>query len=115
MARSRARMGRAASTIRRSSCSQSAEVAMADLGESWTTQQLVEFLSLVSSFPDEHSAIVGAVERAAEALEAEVGAIVSDGRLLASTGFSADNVQIELLSAVADGTVTTIDVPGAGA
>ena len=64
---------------------------MADLGESWTTQQLVEFLSLVSSFPDEQSAICGAVERAAEALEAEVGAVVSDGRVRASTGFPADS------------------------
>jgi diguanylate cyclase (GGDEF)-like protein len=87
---------------------------MPDLGESWTTQQLVEFLSLVSSFPDEHSAICGAVERAAEALEAEVGAVVSGGRLLASTGFSADNVQIGLLVAAAEGKVTTIEVPGAG-
>jgi diguanylate cyclase (GGDEF)-like protein len=87
---------------------------MADLGESWTTQQLVEFLSLVSSFSDEQSAICGAVERAAEALEAEVGAVVSDGRLLASTGFSADNVQLELLLAAAERKVTSIDVPGAG-
>src|SRR5580658_4315998 len=110
MARSRARMGRAASTIRRSSCSQSAEVAMADLAESWTTQQLVEFLSLVSSFPDEQSAIAGAVERAAEALEAEVGAVVSEGRLLASTGFSAENVPVELLAAAAEGALTTIEV-----
>ncbi|MGA2321211.1 MAG: EAL domain-containing protein [Solirubrobacteraceae bacterium] len=87
---------------------------MADLGESWTTQQLVEFLSLVSSFPDEQSAIGGAVERAAEALEAEVGAVVSDGQLLASTGFSADNVQTGLLVAAAEGKLTTIEVPGAG-
>ncbi|HEV3282687.1 MAG TPA: EAL domain-containing protein [Solirubrobacteraceae bacterium] len=87
---------------------------MADLGESWTTQQLVEFLSLVSSFPDEESAIAGAVERAAEALEAEVGAVVSDGRLLASTGFSAGNVQAEMLLAAAAGRSSVIEVPGAG-
>src|ERR1700693_5461061 len=87
---------------------------MPDLGESWTTQQLVEFLSLVSSFSDEHSAVCGAVERAAEALEAEVGAVVSDGRLLASTGFPADDVQAGLLIAAAEEKVTTIEVPGAG-
>src|SRR5580693_3957096 len=87
---------------------------MADLGESWTTQQLVEFLSLVSSFSDEPSAIAGAVERAAEALEAEVGAVVADGRLLASTGFAAADVPTELLSAAAQGAVSTIEVPGAG-
>jgi diguanylate cyclase (GGDEF)-like protein len=87
---------------------------MADLPESWTTQQLVEFLSLVSSFPDRQSAINGAVERAAEALEAEVGALVSDGKVLASTGFSADNVQTELLVAAAEGKLASIEVPGAG-
>lgn len=88
---------------------------MADLGESWTTQQLVEFLSLVSSFPDEQAAIRGAVERAAEALEAEVGAVVTDSQVLASTGFPADDVPTALLIAAAEGKVTTIEVPGAGA
>src|ERR1700692_4929816 len=88
--------------------------AMPDLHESWTTQQLVEFLSLVSSFPDEQSAICGAVERAAEALEAEVGAVVSDGRVRASTGFPADDVPADLLLAAADGSSRSIDVPGAG-
>jgi diguanylate cyclase (GGDEF)-like protein len=87
---------------------------MAGLGESWTTQQLVEFLSLVSSFPDEQSAICGAVERAAEALEAEVGAVVSDGQLLASTGFSAENVPAGLLVAAGEGRMGTLEVPGAG-
>jgi diguanylate cyclase (GGDEF)-like protein len=87
---------------------------MADLGESWTTQQLVEFLSLVSSFPDEQSAICGAVERAAEALEAEVGAVVSDGQLLASTGFSEDHVPARQLVAAGEGRLTTLEVPGAG-
>jgi diguanylate cyclase (GGDEF)-like protein len=87
---------------------------VADPRESWTTQQLVEFLSLVSSFPDQQSAICGAVERAAEALEAEVGALVSDGKVLASTGFSADNVQTELLVAAAEGKLASMEVPGAG-
>src|ERR1700692_914967 len=87
---------------------------MPDLNESWTTQQLVEFLSLVSSFPDEQSAICGAVERAAEALEAGVGAVVTDGTLLASTGLSADNVRGGLLVAAGEGRMTTLEVPGAG-
>jgi diguanylate cyclase (GGDEF)-like protein len=90
-------------------------VVVADLHESWTTQQLVEFLSLVSSFPDEQSAIGGAVERAAEALEAEVGAVVSDGRVRASTGFPADDVPVGPLLAAAEGSSRSIDVPGAGA
>src|ERR1700726_2766835 len=87
---------------------------MADLSENWSTQQLVEFLSLISSFPDEQSAIAGAVERAAEALEAEVAAIVSEGRVLASTGFSAHDGHVDILSAAAEGRLETIEVPGAG-
>src|SRR5947209_3951105 len=87
---------------------------MAEVGGSWTTQQLVEFLTVVSTVPDEQSAIRRAVERAAEALEAEVGAVVSEGQIVASTGFPADEVQTRVLVAAAEGTVTTIEVPGAG-
>ena len=57
--------------------------------ESWTTQQLGEFLSVVSSFTDEVDAMRSSVERAAEAIDAEVAALVDDGRLLASIGFPA--------------------------
>jgi diguanylate cyclase (GGDEF)-like protein len=87
---------------------------MANLSESWSTQQLVEFLALVSAFPDEQSAISGAVERAAEALEAEVGAIVREGRVLACTGFPAHEEHAETLVASAEARVSTIEVPGAG-
>src|SRR5204862_264571 len=45
-------------------------------------QQLVELLELVSSFSDEASAAQGAVERAAQVLEAEVAAVVIRGRVL---------------------------------
>ncbi|HEY4427623.1 MAG TPA: EAL domain-containing protein [Solirubrobacteraceae bacterium] len=86
---------------------------MANLSESWSTQQLVEFLGLISALPDEHSAILRAVERAAEALEAEVGAIVREGRVLACTGFPAHEEPTETLVAAAEGQVLTIEVPGA--
>ena len=61
-------------------------------GAGWSTQQLAEFLAVVSSFPDEPSAVLGAVERAAEALEAEVGAFIQDKRVAAVVGFAADDV-----------------------
>ena len=48
-------------------------------GENWSTQQLAEFLAVVSSVPEPAAAVREAIERAAEALEAEVGAVVSDG------------------------------------
>jgi diguanylate cyclase (GGDEF)-like protein len=55
----------------------------------WWTQQLAEFLSVVSSLDDAAEARQCAVERAAEALEAELGALVVDGRVLAALGFPA--------------------------
>src|SRR2546430_16835434 len=45
----------------------------------WSTQQLAEFLAAVSSCETEASAALAAVERAAEALDAEGAAIVFRG------------------------------------
>src|SRR4051794_29853062 len=55
--------------------------------ESWSTQQLTEFLALVSSFTDERSATRGAVERAAEVVEAEVVAIIRGGAVAVAIGY----------------------------
>jgi diguanylate cyclase (GGDEF)-like protein len=57
--------------------------------ESWTTRQLAEFLSVVSSFTDEGAAMRGSVERAADAIDTEVAALIDDGALVASIGFPA--------------------------
>jgi len=53
----------------------------------WTTQQLTEFLSVVSSVPDPSAATREALERAAAALEAELGAVVVGDEVVASLGF----------------------------
>ena len=58
----------------------------------WWTQQLAEFLSVVSSLDDVATARQCAVERAAEALEAELGALVAGGRVRAALGFPAGAV-----------------------
>ncbi len=76
---------------------------MAATVENWSTQQLAEFLAVVTSYPDEGSATLGAVERAAEALEAEVAAILKDGVVVASIGFPGGKPPTEKLQAVADG------------
>jgi diguanylate cyclase (GGDEF)-like protein len=78
------------------------------------TQQLAEFLAVVSSLPDATAALDAAVERAALALEAEVASIVSDGRACTSVGFRARQVPHGKLARVASGESATIDVPGAG-
>jgi diguanylate cyclase (GGDEF)-like protein len=71
--------------------------------ESWSTQQLAEFLSVVSSFTEEHKALRGGVERAAEALDTEITALVRDGRVDASIGFPAGEVPVaQLIEAAAE-------------
>ena len=54
---------------------------------SWSTHQLVEFMAGVSASEDVESAMRLAVERAAEALEAEVGALLTPDRVVTSIGF----------------------------
>jgi diguanylate cyclase (GGDEF)-like protein len=56
--------------------------------ESWTTRQLAEFLSVVSSFTDERDALQGCVERAAAAIGTEVAVLIREGKVAASIGFS---------------------------
>ncbi len=87
---------------------------MPEFVESWSTQQLTEFVAQVGAFEDEDAAIRGAIERAAEALEAEVAAVVRDGKLLGSIGFPIGDVPVEELIAAAAGELPTLEVPGAG-
>ena len=80
----------------------------------WSGQQLAEFLAAVSSYDTEAAAVAGAVERAAEALEAEVAALVRGGRVVSSVGFASGRVPEDELRRAAAGEVRVIDVPGAG-
>jgi diguanylate cyclase (GGDEF)-like protein len=80
----------------------------------WSGQQLAEFLAAVSSYSHEATAIAGAVERAAEAVEAEVAAIVRGGRVVSSVGFPHGRVPVDELCRAAGGEVQAVDVPGAG-
>jgi diguanylate cyclase (GGDEF)-like protein len=57
--------------------------------ESWTTRQLAEFLSVVSSFTSERDALQGCVRRAAGAIGTEVAALIQEGKVAASVGFPA--------------------------
>ncbi len=81
----------------------------------WSTQQLAEFLAVVSSCETEASAALAAVERAAEALDAEVSAIVSGGQLVAAVGYPEGAAPVGELDAVAaTGLECDLDVPGLG-
>jgi diguanylate cyclase (GGDEF)-like protein len=76
--------------------------------------QLVELLATVSSFTDDAAAAQGAVERSAQALEAEVAAVVSGGRVAASVGFPAGAVPERDLVDVALRRRVGLDVAGVG-
>ena len=75
---------------------------------------MTEFTAAVSTAKDEASALRVAIERAAEALEAEVGAIVSLGLVKASLGFPQGEVPESDLVNVAEARQDQIEVPGAG-
>jgi len=78
----------------------------------WSTHQLTEFFAAVSSQPDEAEARTVGVELAAEALEAEVSALVADGALLAAHGLGAAP-PLAALTEAAQGS-KALELPGFG-
>ena len=80
----------------------------------WSTQQLAEFLTAIASYSDQPGALTGAVERVAEALEAEVAAVVQGDTVLAAVGFPADNIPAALLCGAAAQDAATIELPSLG-
>lgn len=80
----------------------------------WSAQQLGEYLAALCSAHDERTAIDIAIERAAEAVEAEVAAVIVDGRVAASVGFPTGAVPTEELVAAASATGRTMTLSGLG-
>ena len=81
----------------------------------WFTQQLAEFIAAVSAAEDEAAAALAVVERAAEALDAEVAAIVHDGNLVAAVGYPEGSAPVDALVRVRPGVADGwLDVPGVG-
>jgi diguanylate cyclase (GGDEF)-like protein len=80
----------------------------------WSTQQLAEFLAAVSSSDDADTAVERAVERAAEAVEAEVGAMIRQGTVVCSIGFAPHAVPEEELRRVASSSGEDLYVSGIG-
>lgn len=81
----------------------------------WSTQQLAEFVAAIAVTTSDESAAIVAVERAAEALDAEVASLVCDGKLLAAVGYpegGAPAVELQSLKPGAKDAVVT--VPGSG-
>ena len=81
----------------------------------WSTQQLAEFVAAVSTAESETSAAIAAVERAAEALDADVAAIVGGGELVAAVGYPDGAAPVDELEAVKPGPAeAALEVPGVG-
>src|SRR6266480_5133716 len=77
----------------------------------WSTVQLAEFLAVLSACETEASAALASVERAAEALEAEVAAIVCGSKVVATVGYPEGAAPAaELISVAAGG--GELAVPG---
>lgn len=87
---------------------------MSQTAAPWASQQIAEFLSAISSFSDEDSAIRGALERAAEALEAEVAFLVRGEDIPASIGFGRGNAPDQLVHSIPSGPGGTIELPEFG-
>ena len=82
---------------------------------SWSTQQLAAFIAGVSIAETEAAAARAAVERAAEALDADVAAIVCSGELVAAMGYPEDTARVDELERVMPSAARSwLDVPGAG-
>jgi len=80
----------------------------------WSTQQLAEFLSAIATYSDRNSALQGAVERVAEALEAEVAAVVLGHDILATVGFAAGDIPAQFLRTAVAMAPSIIELPSLG-
>lgn len=87
---------------------------MSEFNAALATQQLAAFLAVVSGHLDAPSALRAGVERAALALEAEVGAVVCAGEVVALVGYPRGAKPDADLCAVVAGQTDNLDVPGAG-
>ncbi|MGH7685813.1 MAG: putative bifunctional diguanylate cyclase/phosphodiesterase [Candidatus Dormibacteria bacterium] len=83
-------------------------------GTSWSTHQLSEFLVAIAATGDEESAASCAIQWAAESFEAEVAAIVVDGRVVDAVGYPRGRVPEAEIAAVADRSAHVLAVPGFG-
>ena len=81
----------------------------------WATSQLAEFLAAVSASSGRSAAVAVAIQRAAEAIDAEAAAVITNGSVEAVVGFGSSSVPEAALIDATVGHGSTIDVPGAGA
>ena len=80
----------------------------------WVKQQTAELLALIPTYTDETTAARDILEHAAEALEAEIGAVIKGSEMMAAVGFSpGDDLAASLVAATAD-EPRAVEVNGVG-
>ena len=80
-----------------------------------STHELAEFVATLGAAGSEPASARATVERAAEALDADIAAIVRNGELLAVVGFPEGREPVEALGRVSPGvTGSGLEVPGVG-
>lgn len=80
----------------------------------WSAQQLAEFLAALATAESEEVANQRAVERAAEALESEVAALVRHDHVVTAIGFPPDRVPAEELVSIAEADARIVDLDDLG-
>jgi signal transduction histidine kinase len=81
----------------------------------WSAQQLAEFVAAVTAAEGESSAATTAVERAAEAFDADAAAIVRGGELVVEVGFAEGRTPVDELARIDAGIAgSRLEVPGVG-
>jgi diguanylate cyclase (GGDEF)-like protein len=82
--------------------------------DGWALEQLTAYLFGLADAGDPETVVLEAVDRAAEALEAEVAALVVGSSVVAAIGFSQGDIPDDELLAIAQGRPSIADLPGLG-
>jgi diguanylate cyclase (GGDEF)-like protein len=81
----------------------------------WSVLQLAEFVAVLTAAGDENSALQAAVERAAEAVDAECATLLSaDHEVVVAVGYGSEPPDSEELRAIGSGMSSWQQVPGVG-
>jgi diguanylate cyclase (GGDEF)-like protein len=80
----------------------------------WALEQLTAYLFGLASAEDPDTVVLEALDRAAEAMEAEVAALICEGLVVSSIGFANGQAPVEALLNTIAGRLTQADLPGVG-
>ena len=90
------------------------EPAIPGASASWSVHSLTEFLDQISRLGDVDRTTVGAVERIAEVMDAEVAVLLDGDEVLAGIGYPRGQTRVSEVLEVVSGSRDELDVPGAG-